>query len=372
MKKLCYLSGMLMMATMWSCGVDIPEEKLTSFETQVVEESDIEIPLKYSARLTGKGDVVISSQVNGQLMKTCVKTGEQVKKGQTIFLIDDRQAKLDLEDAKANLAAAVARENSAKLEYESNKNLFEKKIVSSYMLNMAENAYNQAKAAVAQARSAVNRAQVSLGFCTITSPIDGIIGEIPASTGMQVSPGIQLAKVSGNLEIQAQFSITENEIVEAFAESDAATEKEFFEALPPVTFILKNGTEYKHKGKITKRSGVVDSSTGTVSLTAVFPNPERMLISGMQGTVVFPYKVDNVMVVPQSAVVKLQDKSMVYLVGADSCAVGTIVTTMSAASPKDIVILSGIKPGDKIVTEGANNVQDGQKVLFPEEKTEKK
>ena len=105
--------------------------------------------MKFSAKLKGQTDVTITPQVSGQLMKICVTEGDQVKKGQVLFMIDSRSARLDLESAQANLQAAIAQENSAKLEYESNKNLFEKKIVSQYTLTSSENSYKQAQASVA-------------------------------------------------------------------------------------------------------------------------------------------------------------------------------------------------------------------------------
>ena len=171
-----------------SCGVDMPHPTDSSFETMTVKKSDIELPYKFSARMKGQNDVTVTPQVSGQLMKICVTEGQQVKKGQPLFIIDSRNAQLELEAAQANLQAALAQENSAKLEYESNKNLFDKKIVSSYMLTNSENQYKQAQASVAQARASVNRAKVNLGFCTITANVSGIIGEIPVRVGDQVSP----------------------------------------------------------------------------------------------------------------------------------------------------------------------------------------
>ena len=180
MKKTNVMTWALLLGTMvgglTSCGIDMPKETQSSFETMTVEKSDIELPYKFSARMKGQNDVTITPQVSGQLTKICVTEGQQVKKGQTLFIIDSRNAQLDLEAAKANLEAALAQENSAKLEYESNKNLFEKNIVSRYMLDNSENSYKQAQAAVAQARASVNRAKVNLGFCTITASVSGIIG----------------------------------------------------------------------------------------------------------------------------------------------------------------------------------------------------
>ena len=365
------LLGMGMMIS--SCGIDMPKEVQTSFETMTVEKQDIEVPVKFSAKMKGQTDVTITPQVSGQLMKICVTEGQRVKKGQTLFVIDSRNAQLNLEAAQANLQAALAQENSAKLEYESNKNLFEKKIVSQYMLDNSENSYKQAQASVAQARASVNNAKVNLGFCTITAPVMGLIGEIPVRTGDQVSPGSQLTMVSGNLQMDAEFSIPESLVEEMVSAGTKASERaKIMASLPEVTFVMKNGTEYTHKGRISSLTGMVNATTGTISCKATFPNPDGQLFSGIQGTVVMPYAVDDVIVIPQTAVVKLQSKQQVYKVKADSTATAIEVKTEDIGNGKDFVVTSGLNVGDKIITIGANNVTEGQKVLFPEEvKSEK-
>ena len=134
---------------------------------------------------------------------------------------------------------------------------------------------------------------------------------------------------------------------------------------------MKNGTEYPHKGRITSLTGVVDVATGSLGAKATFPNPEGLLFSGIQGTVVMPFDEKNLIVVPQVAVVKLLNKQQVYLVKADSTATAIEVTTEDVGNGKDYIITSGLKVGDKIVTVGANNVTEGQKVLFPEVKKKK-
>ncbi len=351
-----------------SCSTDMPKEVQTSYETMTVKKSDIELPYKFSARMKGQNDVTVTPQVSGQLMKICVTEGQQVKKGQTLFIIDSRNAKLELEAAQANLQAALAAESSAKLEYESNKNLFEKKIVSRYMLDNSENSYKQAQAAVAQARASVNSAKVNLGFCTITASVSGVIGEIPVRTGDQVSPMTQLTLLSGNTTMYAEFSVTEA-IVEAMVKEGmkAADVDKYINQLPPVTFIMKNGTEYPHKGHVVSMTGVVNASTGSLTSKVSFPNPEGHLYSGIQGTIVMNFAEKGVMVVPQYAVVRLQDKAQVYKVKADSTATAVEVTTADTGNGKDFIVTSGLNEGDVIVATGANNVTEGMKVLFPAE-----
>ena len=378
-KLVCLL---VMAMGLTACGIDMPKETKTSFETMTVNKQDITVPLKFSAKLKGQSDVTISPQVSGQLMRISVTEGQRVNKGQILFVIDSRNAqheveaaRANLQAAQANLSAAQAQANSAKLEFESNQNLFEKKIVSSYMLENSRNSYNQAlaavsqaKASVTQAQSAVNRARVNLGFCTITAPVTGVIGEILVRPGDQVSPATNLTILSGNTKMDAEFSVTEA-LIEASVSAGMTQEDKMkhIAELPDVTFVMKNGTEYPHKGRITSLTGVVDAATGSLGAKASFPNPDGHLFSGIQGTVVLPIAQKDVMVIPQTAVVKLQDKQQVYKVKADSTATAVTVTTADTGNGKDVIVTSGLHVGDKIVTIGANNVQEGQQVLFPVE-----
>ena len=354
-----------------SCGVKMPQETPKSYETLTVEKQDITIPLKFSAKMKGTNDVTITPQVSGQLMEICVREGEQVKKGQKLFVIDQRDAQLELEVAEANLQAALAAESNAKLEFESNQNLYQKNIVSKYMLDDSENSYKQAQAAVAQSQASVNRAKVNLGYCTINAPVSGLIDEIPVRVGDQVSPGLQLTMVSGNEQMYAEFSLPESILEMAVASGYSMRKDLNLRDFPDVTFVMKNGTEYAHKGRVTTATGMVNATTGTIALKATFPNPDLSLYSGIQGTVVIPSKEKDVIVIPQVAVVKLQDKQQVYKVLADSTATAVDVTTQDVGDGENFIALTGLEVGDRIVTVGANNVQEGQRVLYPEVKDEK-
>ena len=406
---------LLLTAGLASCKIDMPKETVSSFETMTVKKTDIEIPMKFSAKMKGQSDVTISPQVSGQLMRICVTEGQQVSAGQTLFVIDSRNAQHELQSAQAsvqsaqanvqsaqaglqsaqaNLQSAQAKANSAKLEYESNKNLFDKKIVSNYTLENSLNTYKQAQAAVGQAKASVeqarasveqarasvtqaqtgvSRAKVNLGLCTITSPVSGIVGEISVRAGDQVTPMSQLTIVSGNRQMEAWFSIPETILEEGVQAGATSIDKnQYIAALPDVKFVMKNGTEYPHKGRVSSWTGVVDAATGSLSCKATFPNPDGHLYSGIQGTVVLPMSHNDVIVIPQNAVVRLQDKSLVYKVKADSTATAVTVKTADTGNGKDFIVIEGLNVGDRIVTVGANNLQEGQKVLFPAEAKKEK
>jgi membrane fusion protein (multidrug efflux system) len=166
----------------------------------------------------------------------------------------------------------------------------------------------------------------------------------------------------------AEFSVTEA-IVEAMVQNSVKKSdlEKYLANMPPATFVMKNGTEYPHKGRVVSMTGIVNAATGSLTAKVSFPNPDGHLYSGIQGTVVISFGEKDVMVIPQNAVVRLQDKALVYKVKADSTATAVDVTTQDTGNGKDFIITSGLNVGDKIVTIGANNVTEGQKVLFAEE-----
>lgn len=345
-----------------SC-VDVPKQTQTSYETLTVKRGDAEIEQTHSATIIGKTNVRITPMVSGTLTAIKVQPGQIVKKGQLLFVIDQRQAQIEIANAKANLQAAEAQMNTAKLEMESNGNLFQKGIVSDYMYKTAQDAYNRAVAAVAQAKAAVSAAKLNLDYCNVTSPVSGIVGAVPVELGQMVSAGVELTTISENSDVRARYSVSESDLLAIADSTDAKSLKEYIAKSPDVKLRLKDGSEYPYPGRLSNITGVLDARTGTMTLEAVFPNPTGGLTSGLQGTVVVPQRLHDVIIVPNTAVVRIQDKTLVYKVGADSCAVSTIVTAQEI-NGKEFVITDGLKPGDVVVAKGASNVQDKQKVLF--------
>jgi membrane fusion protein (multidrug efflux system) len=178
----------------------------------------------------------------------------------------------------------------------------------------------------------------------------------------------QLTMLSGNTTMYAEFSVTESVVESMVQEGMKATDvDEYIAKLPDATFVMKNGTEYPHKGRVVSLTGVVNAETGSLTSKVSFPNPDGHLYSGIQGTIVMNFAEKGVIVIPQFAVVRLQDKSMVYKVQADSTATGVDVTVEDTGNGKDFIVTSGLNAGDRIIAVGANNVVEGQKVLFPEE-----
>lgn len=361
MKKQSSLLLMAVAALLAGC-VKEPEAQHTSYETLTLARETVTAPMTWSAAVRGKGDVSIVSRCTGTLDMIRVKDGQSVKKGEVLFQIDNRSAVNALVHAKADLQTAIANRENANLEAESNKELAEKGIISGYLLRKSLNTLQSAEAQVAQARAAVRDAELRLDYCTIKSPVNGLVGNIIPHVGDVISEGTMLTRVAGVSEMEASFSITESQVhamIRELGSLDAMVK-----IAPPLSFRFKDGSEYSEKGRITSLSGMVDQQTGSVTCYVTFPNPKGELFSGMQGTVVMPVEWEDVMLVPLTAIVRIQNKALVYKVGADSLATSAIVEIEELGDGVRAVILSGAEVGETIVAKGAANVHEGQQVLF--------
>lgn len=342
--------------------VTMPEEQHTSYETLTLHRETITAPISWSAAIRGKGDVSIVSRCTGTLNEIKVINGQHVKAGDVLFRIDSRSAENTLAHAKADLQTAIAQRDNARLEAESNKELAEQGIISDYLLRTSLNALQSAEAQVSQAQTAVRDAELQLSYCTLTSPVDGLVGNIIPHIGDVIAEGTMLTRVAGVSEMEASFSVTESQIHAMVAELGSLDE--VLKIAPPLTLRFKDGGEYSEKGRITSLSGMVDQQTGSVTCYVTFPNPKGELFSGMQGTVVMPIQWDNVMLVPLTSIVRIQNKVLVYKVGADSLANSAIVEIEDLGDGERAVIVSGVEEGETIVAKGAANVHENDKVIF--------
>ena len=342
--------------------VKAPQEQHTSYETLTLHRETVTAPLRWSASIRGAGDVSIVSRCTGTLNQIKVKNGQRVKAGDVLFLIDNRSAENSLAHAQADLQTAIAQRDNAQLEAESNRELAEQGIISDYLLRTSLNALQSAEAQVAQARAAVRDAELRLDYCTIKSPVDGLVGNIIPRVGDVIAEGTVLTRVAGVSEMEASFSLTESQIHALVAESGSL--EKLATMAPPMTLRFKDGSEYSEKGRITSFSGMVDQQTGSVTCYVTFPNPNGELFSGMQGSVVMPVEWKDVMLVPLTSIVRIQNKVLVYKVGADSIATSAIVEIDELGDGQRAVLLSGAEVGETIVAKGAANVHEGQKVLW--------
>ena len=328
----------------------------SSYAVMKVEATDKELSTSYSATIRGRQDIDIYPQVSGTIEKLCVTEGQKVRRGQLLFIIDQVPYRAALKTATANVEAARAATSTAELTYKSNKELYAQKVVSEFSLKTAENSYLTAKAQLAQADARNN-----LSYTEVKSPSDGVVGALPYRAGALVSANIPypLTTVSDNSDMYVYFSMTENQLLaltRQYGDMDEALKN-----MPEVELILNDNSVYQKKGTIESISGVIDRQTGTVVARVVFPNESRLLHSGASGTVVVPSIYKNCIAIPQTATVRMQDKTIVYKV-VDGKAVSTLITVAGINDGREYIVLDGLKAGDEIVSEGAGLVREGTQV----------
>ncbi len=346
-----------------SCGNNTQNrgELTREYSVMTIEPSAMEWYSHYPATIKGKQDIAIRPNVSGFITELCVDEGSIVKSGQVLFVIDTIPYKAALKVAEANVEVAKAGTETARLTAENKKELYNKGIVSEYDMQLAANAYAQAQAQLAQAEAQLVNARNNDSYTRVTSPLNGIVGEIPFRVGSLVAPSstTPLTTVSDNSEMYVYFSMNERQILELAGQYGS---DQFLKNLPAVSLKLADGSIYPLQGKIETVSGIIDTQTGSSTLRATFKNPNRLLRSGGSGVIMIPMKNETALLVPQKATFEVQDKKFVYVVNDDM----TIRTTEIEVSPidngKEYMAISGIAAGDRIVTEGINSLHDGMSI----------
>lgn len=358
-----------------SCGNSQGGMKLgdDEFAVSAVSVSSSNQTTSYPATIKGTQDIEIRPQVSGFIVKLCVDEGATVRKGQALFQIDPTQYQAAFNQAKASVESVKANLETVKSTEANKRILHEQKIISDFEYQTAQNNLLTAKASLAQAEAALTAARQNLGFCTVTSPSDGVIGTFPYRVGSLVSPSVSkpLTTVSAIKQMYVYFSMTEKELLRLTRAG--GTLKEQLEKMPEIKLQLADGTIYANSGKIDAVSGVIDQTTGSVSMRAIFPNEQNILRSGGMANVVFPYTIDNIYVIPQSATQDIQDKKFVFVLQSDETVKHTEITVSNLNDGKNYLVTGGLKEGDKIVVEGVQVLKDGQKItpITPEQKKAK-
>ncbi|WP_300751146.1 efflux RND transporter periplasmic adaptor subunit, partial [uncultured Alistipes sp.] len=310
------------------------------YAVMTVATTDREIPTNYSASIRGRQDIDIYPQVSGTIWQLCVNEGQNVSKGQTLFIIDQVPYKAALQTAEANVAAAEASVATAQLTYDSKKELFARNVVSQFDLSTAENNLLTAKAQLAQAEAQRVSAANNLSYTVVKAPSDGVVGTLPYRVGALVSASMPqpLTTVSDNSTMYVYFSMAENQLLALTRRYGSIAET--LKNMPDVQLLLNDGSMYDQSGRVESISGVIDTSTGSVSLRAAFPNPNGLLHSGGVGNVILTSAFKNCIVVPQSATFELQDKIFVYKL-VDGKASSTMIGVEKISNGKEYIVTSG-------------------------------
>jgi membrane fusion protein (multidrug efflux system) len=342
------------------------EQHMPSLPVITLSSSSANTYQEFSTSLEGVKDIEVRPQVEGYLDKIYVDEGAYVRKGQSLFQINDRPYREALNTAKAGLAAAKANLANAEINVSKLTPLVQNNVVSDVQLKSAQAAYDAAAASVAQSRAIVQSAEINVGYTLIKAPVEGYIGRIHHKTGslISVSTAEALTVISDIKEVYAYFSLSENDFLRFKNQFTGNTIEEKIKNMPPVELVLPDGNIYSQKGRVQIVAGQFDNSVGAISFRAAFPNTERMLRSGNTGKVRIAQLQKNAVVVPQEATFEIQDKVFVFSVG-DSNKVISKPIVVAGKTSTYYFVESGVQAGEKIVFSGTGNLRDGM-VIQPQ------
>ena len=363
----CLAASAMAIATLGSCSKQqdaAMQAPAPSLQVVTIEPTTSELFKSYPAILKGKTDIEIRPQVSGFITQVHVDEGQHVRKGQPLFTIDQVQFQAAVDQAQAQVNAARTAVANAQITADNNKALYDRNIISENAWQVADNQLRQAKAQLVQAQASLTSAKKNLSYTVVVAPSDGVVGSIPSREGSLASSSSMtpLTTISDNSEMYAYFSLTEKDLLE-MTNGGTTSLSEAIKSIPAVKLALANGTTYPIEGKIATISGVIDNSTGSASVRALFNNPSGMLRSGNTGQVNIPVKAENAIVIPQKATFEVQDLKYVFILNDSNKTVTTPIQVQSLNDGKNYVITSGLKPGDRVVTEGiGTTVRAGMEV----------
>lgn len=341
-----------------------------SYPLMTLKAENRQLYVKYSAVIEGKQDVEIRPQVSGAITQVCVREGAHVHKGQVLFIIDQVPYKVALLKAKAAVATAEANEAIAKQTLKGKQFLFKDKVISDFELHTAQNDYKSAKATLIQTQAEVTDAENNLSYTEVKSPVDGYAGMSSYRIGALVSSSMTdpLISVSDNSDMYVYFSLTEKQVLSLTAQYGSLDKA--LQSFPEVSLELNDGSTYEQKGKVDVISGIIDKTTGTVSMRAVFNNKDKRLMSGGQANVIIPYNHQQCIVIPQGATYEIQNRIFTYKV-VNGKAVSTPIKVFEINNGTEYIVKEGLQEKDVIVSEGADLLKDGTIVSNTKEKKEK-
>lgn len=348
---------------LYSCSPGKPKQEAAApppTEVVTIKAGNTTTENEYTASLEGKVNIEIRSQVEGILAQVLVDEGAFVNAGQPLFRINDQPFREQYNSAVASLHAAEAAMASSQLEIDKLTPLVQGKVVSDIQLKTARTARQLAIANAEQAKAAVAAAQINMGYTTIKAPVSGYVGRLPKKQGSLVNRADiePLTTLSDVKEVYAYFSLSEGDFIHFKEQYPGNTINDKLKALPPVSLLLADNSTYAEKGRITMIDGQFDKHTGAITLRASFPNPQGLLRSGNTGKIRLTISHADAIIVPASATVEVQDKVFVYTVG-DSNKVTKQPISIIGKNGADYLVQDGVKPGDRIVYNGIDHLQDG-------------
>jgi len=326
-----------------------------------VDERPASLTIDIVGEIKAFREVDLRSRVSGNLMEIAFRPGQEVKKGDLLFVIDPGPYQAAVANAKAGLAQASASLSRVMQDVERYKPLLPDNAIPRQVYDQAVAQAAQEKALVASRKAAVERAQLDLEYTRILSPLDGRIGLQQVEVGALVSAGqTELARVATLDPMVVYFSVAETEYL-TYMKRRAALKKEGKVARvdPPVELILSDGSRYSERGVIDFTDPAVNPTTGTLTLRAVFTNPDNLLKAGMNSRVrVYYEEIDKAILVPQKSVTETLGKYFITVIGEGNKAEMRAVQ-LGPRMGDMWLVTDGLQAGENIVVEGVQKARPG-------------
>jgi membrane fusion protein (multidrug efflux system) len=314
---------------------------------------------EYVAQTDARETVEIRARVQAFLDAQHFSEGTIVKKDQLLFTLDKREYEAKLQQAKAELEIAMARLGKAETDERRLKPLAERRAVPQQDYDNAAANLLSAQASVSAARSGIVGVELDLSYCTIKSPLGGLIGKRQVAPGNLVGKGeaTLLATVSSIDPIRVNLTISETDYLRFMA-----GRKERGTVALPLDLILADGSVFPHKGRMSFADRAIDTKTGTFAVITEFPNPEGLLRPGQFARVRGATEtVKDAIVVPKRAIQEIQGMQTVLVVGSDNMV--ALRTIQPGETVGDLLIVrDGLKPGEHVIVDGVQKARPGSKV----------
>ncbi len=331
----------------------------TLVKSMQVIKRDTPIVYDYTGFVQAQQEMELKANVSGRIMAKYFKGGDSVQAGQALYTIDARSYEANVLNAQANLANARASLANAALDAERYQQLYANNAVSKQTLDNAIMQRDQAQASVAAMEAMVRNAQISMDDTTVTAPFSGRIDTTSLEVGNYVTQGqTVLGKISNTDPVFVQFSVAEPEYLtlsSSHASNGAAS-------LDNLTIVLSDGSTYELPGRVSEVNRGINDGTGTLTIKALFDNPNRKLLPGMFAHVQATGGVQqNALLVPQRSIVEMMYKKFVYIIGDDNKAILSEVETGPTVG-RMIMITKGLTGNENIVVEGTGKLRSGAEV----------
>lgn len=342
------------------CGDDSAQQQQSAkqVKTMTVLRQDTPLSAEFAGQIVGKDEVKVQSKVNGNIVEKYVTGGQFVQAGQPLFRIDSRQYESAVLQAQATLAQSVATLNNAETDLYRYQELLMSDAIEEQKVTTQKANVDAYEAAAASNAALLRKAQEDLDDTMIYAPMTGQLSVDDVAVGTFVTAGnTNLVTIGSSNPIYAQFSISETQYLRFMNIQNMQQGN----AQHPITvsITLSDGTNYPLTGRIVESDRALADNTGTLTLKALFDNPDGLLLPGMFARVKLSGEVvPNALLVPQRAVQQLLGKSFVMVVGEDNKSEARTVT-LGEKIGSYYIIEDGISSGDVVVVEGLSNLREG-------------